>query len=63
MNCPTHPQCKLRKTKEWTPPEGLDPKMWRLCCSECVEYWYKIPAHCVMRWEEVEQLTLVASST
>jgi len=60
MNCPTHPENRLKKTKVWKSPDGLDPKMTRHCCNDCIEYWYKIPRHCVMRWEEIEQLTLEA---
>lgn len=57
MNCPTHKEFKLRQTKGWAPPDGYDPKMVRLSCILCADYWYKAPKKCAMRWEEVEQLT------
>lgn len=51
--CPKHGN-KLRICKGWQPPNGLDPKMVRLACLECVEYWYKAPKHCLMRSVDVQ---------
>lgn len=51
--CPLH-KGKLKKCPQWSPPEGLDPKMFRLACRQCVEYWYKAPRHCLMRKEDVQ---------
>ena len=51
--CPIHKQ-KLKVSKGWRSPDGLDPKMRRLACLECTEYWYKAPKHCLMRADAVQ---------
>jgi hypothetical protein len=54
MRCPEHRKERLEVCKGWKPYEGLDPKMRRYTCIDCSEYWYKVPKHCLKRWEEVQ---------
>lgn len=43
MECLEHPGNKLKITKGWRPGVGIDPKMKRLCCIQCVDAWYHTP--------------------
>ena len=52
--CPIHEE-KLSLSKQWKPPDGLDPKMLRYACMQCTEYWYKAPKRCLMR-DKIVQL-------
>jgi len=42
MKCPHHKTETLHKSP-WTPPDGIDPRMVKLVCSQCSDYWYKAP--------------------
>lgn len=42
MKCPEH-KGELIRSKLFAPKNGLDPKMKRYCCLECVDYWYYTP--------------------
>ncbi len=45
VRCPFH-RTRLNLSKNWIPPEGLDPKMLRYACNDCDGYWYKAPKRC-----------------
>jgi len=51
--CPTH-GTKLRITIGWQPPKGLDPKMRRYTCMDCIQAYYKAPKHCLMTADQVQ---------
>lgn len=52
MRCPEHKNVKMVKAN-WQPYDGLDPKMVRLACIDCNDYWYKAPKKHMRRWDEV----------
>lgn len=51
--CPIHGRA-LKVRSKWVAPDGFDPKMKKLVCILCSDYWYKAPKHCLMRWDEVQ---------
>jgi hypothetical protein len=54
--CPIHKDRRLHKTAFY-PPLGYDPKMIKLVCRMCSEYWYYAPRWSrVMAEEEAKQL-------
>ncbi len=58
MICPIHQDEKLIKA-DFQPPLGLDPKMAKYACQQCVEYWYKAPKCQFKRWWQLEQDLLI----
>ena len=46
---------RLNKSKQWKPPNGLDPKMSRYACNVCQEYWYYIPRGYLMSKQDIQE--------